>query len=210
LLLQGAVSDALKATGVDLNAVGSTTSTIVKTVSTSATAATPYVDRFVAFVSTKDPVTLLEYGVGALAVVYLLPGLLGAAFGSLRGYAGELNAAAALDFINNEGAFLVDIRGSKEKEAGGLPDVAGGARDRLFEVEYAFTEDRRLRGQIRDASGLEAQVGAACRDSGRIVCHCYHALGVGGLQLVRATSATLQAQGVLPVLCSRSQYAGER
>ena len=38
----------------------------------------------------------------------------------------------------------------REKEASGLADVPGGAKGKLLEVEYAFTEDKKLRGQLRD------------------------------------------------------------
>jgi hypothetical protein len=46
----------------------------------------------------------------------------------------------------------------REKEASGLADVPGGAKGKLLEVEYAFTEDKKLRGQLRDANAIEAQV----------------------------------------------------
>lgn len=46
----------------------------------------------------------------------------------------------------------------REKEAAGLADVPGGAKGKLLEVEYAFTEDKKLRGQLRDANAIEAQV----------------------------------------------------
>lgn len=46
----------------------------------------------------------------------------------------------------------------KEKEASGLADVPGGAKGKLLEVEYAFTEDKKLRGQLRDPSSIESQV----------------------------------------------------
>jgi hypothetical protein len=46
----------------------------------------------------------------------------------------------------------------REKEASGLADVPGGAKGKLLEVEFAFTEDKKLRGQLRDANAIEAQV----------------------------------------------------
>lgn len=48
----------------------------------------------------------------------------------------------------------------KEKEGSGLADVPRGAQGKLLEVEFAFTEDRKLRGQLRDASAIEAQITA--------------------------------------------------
>jgi hypothetical protein len=44
----------------------------------------------------------------------------------------------------------------REKEAGGVPDVNG---NKLVEVELASIEDRKLRGSLRDANYVEAQVG---------------------------------------------------
>jgi hypothetical protein len=70
-----------------------------------------------AFLSSKDPTTLAEYGAGLVAAYYLLPPVLGAVFGSLRGYAGEVTPAAALDAVNNEsGTVLIDLRSDKEKD----------------------------------------------------------------------------------------------
>lgn len=36
--------------------------------------------------------------------------------------------------------------------------MAAGARSRVFEVELAVTEDRKLRGQLRNAGAIETQV----------------------------------------------------
>lgn len=75
----------------------------------------------------------------------------------------------------------------REKEASGLADVPGGSKGKLLEVEYAFTEDRKLRGQLRDPSAIEAQVRAACsqRKTGRCVwCGILHADGAAGPRLV--------------------------
>jgi hypothetical protein len=56
-------------------------------------------------------VVLAEYGLGALALYYLAPALAGGLFGSLRGYAGEVTAAQALDIVGSDGgAVIVDIR----------------------------------------------------------------------------------------------------
>ncbi len=78
-----------------------------------------------------------------------------------RGYAGELAPPAALDALSNEGdAVLIDIRTAKEKEGSGIPDLPSGLSSKALEVEYAVTEDRKLRGQLRDPSGIEAQVTA--------------------------------------------------
>jgi hypothetical protein len=56
-------------------------------------------------------VVLAEYGLGAIALYYLTPALLGGFVGSLRGYAGEVTAAQALDLLASDGsAVLIDIR----------------------------------------------------------------------------------------------------
>ena len=50
-------------------------------------------------------------------------------FGSLRGYAGEINPAAALDAVSTDGnTYIIDIRTSREKENGGLPDLPSSSR----------------------------------------------------------------------------------
>lgn len=78
-----------------------------------------------------------------------------------RGFAGELAAAAALDSLVNEGnVVLIDIRTSKEKEGSGIPDLPSAANGKSLEVEYAITEDKRLRGQLRDPAAIEAQITA--------------------------------------------------
>lgn len=56
-------------------------------------------------------VVLAEYGVGAVALYYLAPLLLGSFFGSLRGFAGEVTAAQALDMVGSDGStVIIDIR----------------------------------------------------------------------------------------------------
>lgn len=56
-------------------------------------------------------VLLAEYGLGAVALYYLAPYLVGGLFGSLRGFAGEVTAAQALDLVGSDGsAVLIDIR----------------------------------------------------------------------------------------------------
>lgn len=56
-------------------------------------------------------VVLAEYGLGAIALYYLTPALLSGFVGSLRGFAGEVTAAQALDLLASDGsAVLIDIR----------------------------------------------------------------------------------------------------
>ena len=158
---QQALDEAVKASGVPVSAIGSTASTVLQTAQDGAAVAAPYVATASAFLTGTDPTTLAEYGLAATALYYASPLLLSAAGEALRGYAGELAAPAALNMINTDGnTVLIDLRSAKEKEAAGVPDVAGGARDRVVEVELAVTEDRRLRGQLRNAGAIENQVTA--------------------------------------------------
>jgi hypothetical protein len=115
-----------------------------------------------------------------------------------------VTAASCLDQLANDGScVLVDIRTAREKEAGGVPDVPSSGSARLIEVEYAFTEDRKLRGQLKDVGAIEATVsgppalrlaarlaaagGAGAAAHGRAVPGC----GRGG-QLRGASGACLQ------------------
>jgi len=155
------LQSAFKSTGVDVGAIKTTTSTLAKTAQEGATVATPFVNKAIDFLTTAEPTKLAELGVGALALYYLGPGLLGAAFGSLRGFAGEISAAQALDLLSNEGnAVLIDIRTEAEKESSGLPDAPSSASGKLVEVEYATVADKKLRGALKDPGYIEAQVTA--------------------------------------------------
>ncbi|KAK9846572.1 hypothetical protein WJX81_006817 [Elliptochloris bilobata] len=123
--------------------------------------ARPTVDSTVSTVSstlaTTDPVVLAEYAAGLVALYYLGPPLLKGIFGSLRGYAGNISPAAALDAVSNDGnTLLIDIRTEREKEAGGLPDLPNSGR--LVELEYAVIEDRKVRSLLRNVSAIEQQV----------------------------------------------------
>lgn len=160
-VVQDTVQSAFKSTGVDVNSISKTTGLVTKTAEEGVTAAKPLLAQAANFLTTTEPVLLAEYGLGAVALYYLTPALLGGFVGSLRGFAGEVTAAQALDLLASDGsAVLIDIRTEREKEASGLADVPGGSKGKLLEVEYAFTEDRKLRGQLRDPSAIEAQVTA--------------------------------------------------
>lgn len=64
----------------------------------------------------------------------------------------------------------------KEKDTSGLTDVPSSASGKVLEVEYAYTEDRKLRGQLKDPNYIEAQVAPVCRmhvmQNTRILCMC--------------------------------------
>jgi len=154
------LQSALRSTGVDFGTLKSTTGTLAKTAEEGAAVATPFVTKVANFLTTAEPTTLAELGVGAVALYYLGPGLLGAAFGSLRGFAGEISAAQALDTLSEGNTVLIDIRTEGEKENSGLPDAPSSAGGKVIEVEYASIADKKLRGSLKDPGFLEAQVTA--------------------------------------------------
>lgn len=160
-VVKDSLQSAINSVGVDVDSISRTTNVVTKTATEGATAAQPFISKALTFLTTTEPVLLAEYGLGAVALYYLAPYLVGGLFGSLRGFAGEVTAAQALDLVGSDGsAVLIDIRTEREKEAAGLADVPGGAKGKLLEVEYAFTEDKKLRGQLRDANAIEAQITA--------------------------------------------------
>lgn len=65
---------------------------MAKTATDGATAAQPFLASLWTFITTTQPVLLVEYGLGAYAFYLLSPLLLGGLFGGLRGYAGDLSA----------------------------------------------------------------------------------------------------------------------
>lgn len=123
---------------------------VIDTTGKAITAATPVVNNFAKFVSSNDPVTLGEYALGAVALFYLLPPVLGLFGGSLRGFAGEITAAQVLDSLNDGSCVLIDIRSQKEKESSGVPDVPGSVSSRCLEVEFAGTQLAKLSGERAD------------------------------------------------------------
>lgn len=147
-----ALSDAQKAIGSSLSSP--TLDTVVGTTKEAITVATPFASKFISFLASSDPVTLGEYGLGALVVLYLTPSILG----SFRGYAGEITAAQVLDALSDSSSVLIDIRTQKEKEGSGVPDVPSSMGSRCVEVEFAVTEDKKLRGSLRDPNSMEAAV----------------------------------------------------
>lgn len=152
---------ALDASGLSAKTVSDTTSVVTKTAATATQTVSPYATQLFNFLASKDPVTLGEYALGVVALYYLAPPVLGLLGGSLRGYAGELTPATALDgLVSESGVVLIDIRTLREKEQSGVPDVPSAGRDKVLEVEFATTEDKKLRNSLRDPSSIEAQVTA--------------------------------------------------
>ncbi|KAI8472055.1 MAG: hypothetical protein J3K34DRAFT_415554 [Monoraphidium minutum] len=158
-LVQDTLTGAIKSSGVDLNKVAGTAATAAKAASDGAVAAKPIVESALNFLTTSDPVTLAQFGLGGTVAYLLAPALLGGLAGGLRGYAGDINAVSALEAINDGNAVIVDIRTEREKESSGVPDVPGG-NNKLIDVEFATIDDRKLRGSLRDVSYIETQVTA--------------------------------------------------
>lgn len=155
--VKGTVSDLVKSSGLDLKTLSKTVDQAGSVAGTATSKATPVVAKVVDFLTTTDPVTLGEYALGAVALYYIVPAVLG----SLKGYQGSISAASALDSLVTEaGTLLIDLRSSKEKEASGVTDVPGAASGKVIEVEYAALEDKKLRGQLKDAGFIEAQTTA--------------------------------------------------
>lgn len=136
-----------------------TNNTAVKTGTLVATEATSVAGKIAAFLSTQPPEVLAEGAVAAVALWYLAPPLLGLFGGLFRGYRDDLTPPQALDFLL-DGAYLIDLRSTREKEAAGVPDVPGSASSRLLELEFATTEDRKIRGLLRDPTAVETKITA--------------------------------------------------
>jgi hypothetical protein len=66
------------------------------------TTAKPFVEQAVSFLTTTEPALLGQYALGLVTAWYLAPPLLKATAGYLRGYAGEVTAAAALTAVESE------------------------------------------------------------------------------------------------------------
>ena len=146
---------AITSTGIDSKVVSGAENAAEQAL----TATTPLVKNVIHFVTTTSPVVLAEYGLGLIAAYYLLPPTLGIAAGVLRGYAGDVSPAGALDALSTQGnAVLLDIRSLKEKESAGVPNLANAGK--LIELEYASIEDRKIRGLLRDVSTLELKITA--------------------------------------------------
>lgn len=155
--VKAGLSEASKALSgaIDPSAIKTVTGTTEAAVST----AKPALDQAAYFLTHTEPVVLAEYALGLVALYYLAPPLFKASFGALRGYAGEVTPAAALDALSsNSNSVLVDIRTAKEKETAGLPDLPNSGK--LVELEYATVADRKLRGQLRNVADLELKVTA--------------------------------------------------
>jgi hypothetical protein len=130
---QDTLTGAIKSSGVDLDSAAKTAATAAKAATDGAAAAKPLLEQAATFLTTADPLTLGEYGLGGLALYLLSPALLGSFVGGLRGYAGDLSAVQALEAINSGDAVIIDIRTEargaprgRGRRAWGVKEEAGG------------------------------------------------------------------------------------
>ena len=131
--------------------------TAINTVVATGKTLTPYATQAIDTISTYDSSTLGEIALGAVAFTYLAPAFAGIIADSTRGYAGDVTSANVIDTLTGD-SVLVDIRTASEKDSSGLPDLA--SNNKLVEVEFAVTEDKRLRGSLRDAYAVETTITA--------------------------------------------------
>jgi rhodanese-related sulfurtransferase len=200
---------ALAATGVDAEALAGAETAAGQ----AAAGARPLLEALASFVATAPPAQLAEAALGLAAAYYLLPAAARALAAAARGYAADVSPAAALAALLARGdAVLVDVRAPREKEAAGVPDV--GNAGRVVELEFAAIADRRVRGQLRDAAGLEAratalQIAALRRLGKRTPVFLLDARG-GGARAVARELAALGFSSVSVVKGGFANWARER
>lgn len=153
-----AVGDSVRglaaSTGVDVDAVASATAPLLRQGGAAAEAGAA---GFLAL-ARADPAQAAALAAAAAAGVLLLPALGGLLAGLARGYRADLSPLEAFDLLaKTPGAVMVDVRSAAERLSGGRPETPRGAP---AEVDFAVTEDRQLRGQLRDARGVEEAVTA--------------------------------------------------
>lgn len=123
------------------------------------TAAKPLVDSFLNFVSTTEPVTLVEYSAAAGAFALALPVVGSAVVRAVRGYAGVASPAIVLDRLSTgPQVVMVDIRSVRDKEANGIPDMRD--KSKYVQLEAALVEDGRVRRELKDVGSLEVTMTA--------------------------------------------------
>lgn len=150
----------LRSSGVDVDSITAQADSATKSIQDVSVKATPFVTKVTNFLTTSSPETLGKIAIVLVLAYYLTPFALKATVSSLRGYAGEITPARAVDIVaTDSNVAILDIRGQKEKASVGTPDVPSSARGRFIELEVAEV-DRRLRGQLRNVDAVEAQVTA--------------------------------------------------
>ena len=137
----------------------STVQQVEKTASTVVTTAKPIVSSTLDFITTTPPGTLVEYAAGATTLVLALPTLTSVLLKSLRGYAGSVTPAIALDKVSTGSQVaLVDIRSVREKEGSGIPDLRD--KSKYIELEFASLTDASVRRELKNVGTLEITITA--------------------------------------------------
>ena len=148
-------SSALKDAGVSPSAIKSVESAATGAYST----AKPLMSSFVDFVTTTDPVTLVEYSAAAAAFVLAFPSIASFILRSVRGYAGATSPAIVLDRLSTGSQVaIVDIRSQREKEGSGIPDMRD--KSKYIQMEAAVVDDGRVRRELKNVGSLEVTMTA--------------------------------------------------
>ena len=146
---------ALKDAGVSPTAIKSVESAATGAYST----AKPVVTSFLDFVTTTDPITLVEYSAAAAAFVLAFPSIASFVARALRGYAGATSPAIVLDRLSTGSSVaLVDIRSQQSKEAEGIPDLRD--KSKYIQLEAAVVDDGRVRRELKNIGSLEVTMTA--------------------------------------------------
>eukprot|EP00240_Pyramimonas_obovata_P004573 CAMPEP_0118957528 /NCGR_PEP_ID=MMETSP1169-20130426/62150_1 /TAXON_ID=36882 /ORGANISM="Pyramimonas obovata, Strain CCMP722" /LENGTH=400 /DNA_ID=CAMNT_0006905615 /DNA_START=31 /DNA_END=1233 /DNA_ORIENTATION=+ len=151
-----AVSTTLKSSGLDLDAVASAGKVATDAASTAVTTAAPVAQSVFKVMTSSDPSTLATFAGGAAVLVFLSPVWGPALASSIRGYAGDISAASALDLVTQSNVMMVDLRSAEEIAAKGSPLLPRGA-SKLSLVPVATIMDKRLRGQMSRAASVEVE-----------------------------------------------------
>ena len=149
------VTTALKDAGVSPSTIKGVENVVNGAYST----AKPLVSSFLNFVSTAEPITLVEYSAAAAAFVLAFPTIASVIIRSVRGYAGAASPAIVLDRLSTgPQVVLVDIRSVREKEATGIPDMRD--KSKYIQMEAAVVNDGSVRRELKNIGSLEVTMTA--------------------------------------------------
>jgi len=153
------VDDFLASQGVSASAATAAARQAAEAADAAINGAAPVAGKAASALVAAGPVGVAQGLALSVVAVLVTPSIFRALLTRIRGYAGDVSVASALDAVVGRGSsVLVDIRTQREKESQGVPDLPGGAR--LIELELASVGDRKLRGSLRDASAAERQLTA--------------------------------------------------
>jgi len=165
------LSSALTSAGVDVSALerarddiaapaaGAVADALAKGASALAPLIASALTTSAGIVTSKPETALAAAGVGLIAI-QVLPALGSSAVSAFRGYRGDVGAADALKMLGEKGCFLVDVRSETEKISSGVPDLPSSAKSALVSISNDQLEDRGVRGMLRNASAVEAEIAA--------------------------------------------------